>query len=380
MKNIKITIIYPYFAHYREPIFDELNNNLNNYFVEYIGDSEANLPSLKTINFNDKFNFFKAKNIWFGKWLWQHGLFFKLLKSRPESIIFLGQFNILSTWFNAIFFKMTGTKIYFWGHGCYGNEKGLKKIIRRVFNKIPHMHLLYGHYAKSLLVESGWNQDKLKVIYNSLDYEKQKKILARLKGSCKLTIKATIFNKTADLPLLIFIGRLTSVKKLELLIESVYIANKRGTHCNCVIIGTGPEFEKLQKLSLKLGVSKNIKFFGECHDENIIGDLIYSSDLCVSPGNVGLTAIHSLSYGTPVITHNDFGYQMPEFEAIKPDLTGSFYEFGSIDSLVNCISFWINLPQDVKDSNSQECIKVIDSCYNPKKQAELIFEALDSLI
>ena len=44
----------------------------------------------------------------------------------------------------------------------------------------------------------------------------------------------------------------------------------------------------------------------------------------VSPGNVGLTAIHSLSYGTPVLTHNNFNNQMPEVESIQPGFNGYF--------------------------------------------------------
>lgn len=53
-------------------------------------------------------------------------------------------------------------------------------------------------------------------------------------------------------------------------------------------------------------------------------EFIYNADLCVSPGNVGLTAMHSLVFGCPVITHNCFEWQMPEFEAIQPGITGDF--------------------------------------------------------
>jgi len=378
MKNKKVTIVYPYFAHYREPIFNELNDNLKDFDIEYIGDIKANIPSLKTIDFNEKLHFTSVKNIWFGKWLWQYGLFIKLLRSKPESIIFLGQFNIISTWINALFFKMIGTKVYFWGHGCYGNETGLKKIIRSLFNKIPDMHLLYGHYAKDLFIQLGWNQKKLKVIYNSLDYKKQKKVLSTLSKVSEFEVRRSLFNEYAELPLLVFIGRLTSVKQLELLIESVHILKENGSPCNCLIIGSGPEYQKLKTMAFNLGVSSSVNFFGECHDENIIGGLIYSADLCVSPGNVGLTAIHSLSYGTPVITHDNFGYQMPEFEAITHNVTGSFYKYGSIESLVECISYWVTLPQNEKEHRAEKCIEIIDSWYNPKKQAELLNEALSS--
>ena len=61
------------------------------------------------------------------------------------------------------------------------------------------------------------------------------------------------------------------------------------------------------------------------YDENEIGDLIYNADLCVSPGNVGLTAIHTLTYGTPVLSHANFPNQMPEFEAIDKDFTSFLF-------------------------------------------------------
>ncbi len=67
-----------------------------------------------------------------------------------------------------------------------------------------------------------------------------------------------------------------------------------------------------------------IWLYGACYDEEIIGELIFNAQLCVSPGNVGLTAMHSLVYGTPVITHNNFSNQSPEFEAIIDGKTGSF--------------------------------------------------------
>ena len=80
-------------------------------------------------------------------------------------------------------------------------------------------------------------------------------------------------------------------------------------------------------------LNQNVCFFGPCYDEFEIGMLIYNAALCVSPGNVGLTAIHSLSYGTPVISHNDFKHQMPEFEAIVPGETGAFFIANDLNSL-----------------------------------------------
>jgi glycosyltransferase involved in cell wall biosynthesis len=375
----KLSIVYPYFAHYREPVFNEIDKKLDLFDIKYIADNKANIPCLKMIDFNENQNFLRVKNIWLGKFLWQHGLFSLLFKSRPDAIIFLGQFNIISTWLCALLFKATGTKIIFWGHGYYGNESFFKKIIRTSFNRIANMHLLYGNHAKKLLTELGFKQDKLKVIYNSLDYKKQKIVLSSLTEASKVRVKHSMFSANSEFPLLVFVGRLTPVKQLNILIKSLSVLREKGIFCNCLLIGSGPEEERLKKMVSSYGLSLNVYFFGECHDEDTLGELIYSADICVSPGNVGLTAMHSLSYGTPVITHDNFGFQMPEFEAITSNITGSFFKYGSIDSLVTCISYWIDLPKRELAHSSEECIKVISKTYNPNNQAKLISDALDEL-
>lgn len=69
-------------------------------------------------------------------------------------------------------------------------------------------------------------------------------------------------------------------------------------------------------------------------------ELLYNAAVCVCPAEVGLTAIHALSYGTPVVSNNDFETQMPEFEAIQEGLTGSFYEADNTKSLADEILLW----------------------------------------
>lgn len=78
------------------------------------------------------------------------------------------------------------------------------------------------------------------------------------------------------------------------------------------------------KKCIRERVDKNVWFYGSCYDEQTNAELIYNADMCVAPGNVGLTAIHAMTFGCPVITHSDFKWQMPEFEAIHPGKTGDF--------------------------------------------------------
>lgn len=49
------------------------------------------------------------------------------------------------------------------------------------------------------------------------------------------------------------------------------------------------------KKCIRERVDKNVWFYGSCYDEQTNAELIYNADMCVAPGNVGLTAIHAMT-------------------------------------------------------------------------------------
>jgi len=102
--------------------------------------------------------------------------------------------------------------------------------------------------------------------------------------------------------------------------------------------------------------------------------LISMSDVSIVPGNIGLSAIHSLTYGTPVITHDAFTTHKPEFEAIKDGLNGSFYRAGKIDDMVEKIRFWsFNNRGDV----FKQCRQIISNYYNASYQKSILDKAIE---
>ncbi|MGI2197941.1 glycosyltransferase [Shewanella baltica] len=375
----KLFVVYHYFAHYRMPVIKALVSSSGKVEPTFISDLSSNEPSLLTLDSSSINNFKKVENIWLGKWLWQKGLIKFLLKNKPEYTIFLGQFSFLTTWIGTLLLKLLGKKVYFWGHGLYGNEKGIKRVFRNFFNKLPDKHLVYGHHAKSLLVAEGIKDSDIVVIYNSLDYKQHKLILDNLRTSLNVSqsIKKSIFPDYFEHPMAFFIGRLTPVKKLEMVIQALSVLKSNNKILNFLIIGDGPQYDFLKNLVTSLNLTSQVCFYGACHEEKVIGELIYSADFCISPGNVGLTAIHSLSYGTPVITHDKFELQMPEFEAIKPDFNGDFFEYDNLTSLVSIMEKWMFKVTFESESIFINSISIIDECYNPEAQARLILNSLN---
>ena len=91
-----------------------------------------------------------------------------------------------------------------------------------------------------------------------------------------------------------------------------------------------------------------------------------------SPGNIGLTAMHSMVFGTPCITHNDFPYQMPEFEAIHEGITGTFFEKDNVDDLAFHIIKWFEEKGSLREEVRKACMNEIDTSWNPHFQIEVL--------
>ena len=100
----------------------------------------------------------------------------------------------------------------------------------------------------------------------------------------------------------------------------------------------------------------------------------------VSPGKVGLLAIHSLTYGIPVITHSSFDSQMPECEALQENLTGYFFTRNSVDELVVKMTEIMSFSAAKLNSISNIAMKKIDSEYTPSAQCDMIEAALSSIV
>ena len=158
-----------------------------------------------------------------------------------------------------------------------------------------------------------------------------------------------------------------------MIVEAVKLLFANNTKVNTLFVGKGVAKEELENLVNQYGLQDYFNFYGPCFDEEKLSRLIGSADICVSPGNVGLTAMTALGYGTPVISHDDFNHQMPEYQSIEPNINGDLFQRGSIKDLAEKISKWLSTKRDLpREDIQKKCYEVIDTKYNPKNQATLI--------
>ncbi|HLP71695.1 MAG TPA: glycosyltransferase [Bacteroidales bacterium] len=363
---------------YSEPLWSELANSENTDY--YFFSSKKGYSSIKTIdtsksrslNINGTFNWYFLKNIYIKSILiYQTGAICKCLTTSYDVYIFNGEMNCISSWVAATICKIRTKPVIFWGHGLYGNETRIKKFFRILFYRIADYHLVYANRSRNLMIKAGFPENRLFTVYNSLDFHSHKKHFSETSGEDLLPIRKELFPDTFTNPVLLFFGRLTREKKVHYLVEALAMLKARGRMFNCLVIGGGEELQKIKELRDSLGLGESVYLFGENYDEAVNARFIMMADCCVSPGNVGLTAIHSLSLGTPVITHDNPGNQGPESEVIVPGITGQFFKEDDIGDLAATIDKFVTSEGGKK--YGKECIDLIEKHWTPENQ-RIVFD------
>lgn len=375
----KATIIYVtnIAPHYREEIWTRLAK-CNNWNFTFAFGKSRDKNAIRSFDFKVagiENNVVKIRNILYKNVLiWQLGALNLAMSKKMDIAILLGDMHIISNWLFAIICKLRGVKVIFWGHGIIGNEGLIKKQLRIAFYKLADEHLLYGNRAKKIMEELNFDPYRLHVVYNSLHYSKQ---VALRKSALQIPRTEVMhFFENVELPIITFIGRITLVKRIDMLLSAIEKINRHERVFNCLIIGDGSELNSLKSQFLNKDSRAYLHFYGKSYNEKENAKLLTHSDLCVSPGNIGLTAMHAMTYGTPCATHDNFSMQMPEFEAITEGETGFFFKENDLRNLCNILKKWFSQRGYNREQTRERCYAVVDNLYNPEYQLKIFEKVL----
>ena len=357
-------------SHYRFPIFSEMAKLFACHF--YLGD-KVNTP-IKRFDYNQLSGYQQTiKNVYFGPFYWQRRSVRLLFKPYRYYIID-GEPFCLSSWAILLLAKLTRKKTIAWTHGWYGREGTIKRLIKKLFFSLHSALMVYSEYAIALMQKEGIPRRKMYCIANSIDSDNERAIRERL-------IHNDIYRKhfVNDYPTIIYCGRIQKRKKLEMLVDFASQLKQEGRPVNIVFVGKDVDQVRIDQYAETQNVADCIWMYGPCYDDEVLGQLFYNAHVCVSPGNVGLTAIHSLTFGCPVVTHNNFAYQMPEFEAIRQGETGSFFEQGNPQSLKREIERWICVDSIKRNETRRKAFDEIDRKWNIHYQTEIIRKVINDV-
>ena len=371
----RVAVVYHFYPHYRGAVVEALARSEVADFT-FLGDDHEYLRSIEPAVLSERVRFELAPTHRMGgPFMWQWRAITIAWDRRFDTIVFHPVPHWPCTWIGAVLARMLGRRVIFWGHGFLAKPRGVNGLVRRALNALPHAHMFYGQRSKEIAIGLGWPPDRLHVIYNSQDIDTQVAARSRVTLDRRRALRRELFGNS-EIPVIACTSRMIPMRKLDLLFRAAAVLGKKGHAVSVLLVGDGPERARLESIARGLGVRAH--FEGACYDESRLAELTMSANLTVSPGRVGLTVIHSLIYGVPVVTHSDADDQAPEFEAVMPGETGALFERDSVESLAEAILPWVQT-EFPSEETRLACQRLVERYWNPTYQREAIERAVCGL-
>ena len=368
-RTTKACCVFNYAPHYRRAIYQAMARELCCDF--FFGDTVFQpIEQFDTTGLKGFKGFIKAKKTPFAGHVWHSGIK-RIFNKEYTHYILTGHPKDIVNWLVILYAKFTGKKVYLWSHGLYAPCRGFfKRAYHKLFYASATGLLMYNRHNCRFMEEIGCRKERLHIMHNSLDTALQTEIYNSLSPE---SIYSDHFGNNH--PTVIYIGRIQKIKKIPQLLQAAKILQQQGTPVNVVLVGGGNKQEIEQEIDA-LQLQGNAWLHGPCYDEATNARLLYNAAVCVSPGNVGLTAIHALTYGTPVVTHNNFTTQMPEAEAITDGVTGSLFSEDNVHDLARKIAHWCDITPAQRSHCRAAARHTIESEWSTGYQINLLKEII----
>lgn len=154
-------------------------------------------------------------------------------------------------------------------------------------------------------------------------------------SASKANYRNNVIQKTKKIINLVFVGRMERVKGPDILFQALELIKKDLSKFKIHYIGDGSMLESLKNKSLNMGMSKQIRFYGNISNFQKISDIIRMSDWLVIPSrsdSIPLIFSEAMKCKTPIIVSNlpDLKYLINKYKVGKSFRKDDFKELASI--------------------------------------------------
>lgn len=328
-KKTNVLLFQRLIPHYRVPLFKKLNEELGIVVCHSRARKGASLKGQQDLGFPT----IRLPRLYLGNapTSMVQCILPTLIKQRPRVVITEFSLQYLTFWLLFLFRWLFGYQLVVWTHGVKSKEllhpfTTLRSKIQLWVYKRVHAVILYSDPNRKILTQYLKKPEKLFVANNTLDTKKLGEIYDELAKLGKGQVKEQLgFTHQYNL---VFIGRLLKRKRLDILFkafESVQDQFDVALH----IIGDGPEEDAVNEFAK---ANKKVTYYGAIHGLQLSSKYLFASDLMVMPGYVGLSAVHAMAMGCPVLTckQGEYGpYHGPEAAYIKDKINGLLCYYNS---------------------------------------------------
>lgn len=228
--------------------------------------------------------------------------------------------------------------------------------------------LAYSSLGETIMPTYGIGRDNVFVTFNTGDSE------ALLRERERLQQEPPIL--PANSHRIIHIGRLVKWKRVDLLLDAFVKIADEFPDAELVIVGDGPERERLRRRAEELGVDQHVLFTGGVYDTKTIGAYLNASSLYVLAGMGGLSINDAMAYGLPVICSVCDG---TEHDLISNNINGFIFREQDADDLSDKIAALLRDPV-LRERMGKASLEVIEKKINLESVSTRYIEAFKKIM
>jgi len=247
----------------------------------------------------------------------------------------------------------------------YSWQVEIMRIIQRIVAKGALKIVTPSQYLKSIIVKWGINSNKIEVIYNAA--EKVEVRYSKEQTRAELDLRGDI---------ILSVGRLVPWKGFGLLIDIIPELLIKNPNFRLIIIGEGPEREKLETQIRNLKLADRIILI-EAVEQKKLWQYMRASDLFVlNTGYEGLPhiLIEAMQIGLPVITTEIGG----NFEVVEHNKTGLLVNYNHKEQFKKAIlELWQN--KEEKERIIKNANNILEK-FSKQKMIERIFNSFKKVV
>ena len=260
-----------------------------------------------------------------------------------------------------------GMRLLSTGSGFYLRQWVTAQIRKYCYAKAAGT-LNYSTAAYDILPSYGVKKEQIHVTYNSTDTD------ALLKE------KESVLASPSILPpcdrRLLHIGRLVKWKRVDLLIEAFRKVAADYPEAELVIVGDGPELDRLKQQASDLQLADRIRFIGAVYDPKMLGAYMNESSIYVLAGMGGLSINDAMTYGMPVLCAV---CDSTERDLVMEGRNGYFFKDGDADSLAERIREMFESPERCREMG-KESERIIREKINMETVSKRYLKAFQEII
>lgn len=376
-KGDRVFVQQPAIPHYRISFFDQLQRLLGGRLLVMASESDgAGTDSARvTRSFFDLDH--RNVRLFGGVLLWQCGLGLSKDVRPGDVVVVSANPRYISSCVLALVARVRGAGLVFWGHGWSPTSRSWRAWLRRRMWEVGDCVLVYTddeareiapHLRPGIRIVGAQNAIDQAPIKAAIGKWPRERLLRHHEEQGLIGRKIVVFS-----------GRLRTkpATDLHVLLEAMTILVKGDSSYLAVVIGDGADRSRLERFVLENGLEGHVRWLGKVLEEDDIAPWFLSAGCFVYPGSIGLSILHAMGYGLPVITHADRKEQNPEIAALRPGVNGYVFPRGDAHALADRIKA-VFADACVQAEMSREAVRTVESEFTLEAMADRFVQAVEA--